>query len=135
MGKISEKMGQSPCGLLTWVFSLTQTILQQIASLKKVTLHFKSEKKKKKITKEPTLNLWKDIERKARNIKEERMWGEKDIHPSTITYQKSCLTNLWVNVMRNQWKYGLSEINIQRKYTKVNIKCWRKSSENKGREN
>ena len=46
MGKISEKMGQSPCGLLTWVFSLTQTILQQIASLNKVTLHFKSEKKK-----------------------------------------------------------------------------------------
>lgn len=37
--------------------------------------------------------------------------------------------------MRNQWKYGLSEINIQRKYTKVNIKCWQKSSENKGREN
>ena len=50
MGKISEKMGQSPCGLLTWVFSLTQTILQQIASPQKVTLHFKSEKKKKKGT-------------------------------------------------------------------------------------
>lgn len=54
-------MGQSPCGLLTCVFSLTQTILQQIASPKKVTLHFKGEEK---FTKEPALNLWKDIEGK-----------------------------------------------------------------------
>lgn len=122
MRKISEKMGQSPCGLLTWVFSLTQTMLQQIASPQKVTLYFKSEKKKKfyKGTSiEFVKRYWKKRKEHQRGKNVE---GKKDRHSSPITYQKSCFTNLWVNSMRNQWKYGLSEIKIQRKYTKVNIR-------------
>lgn len=121
MRKISEKMGQSPCGLLTWVFSLTQTMLQQIASPKKVTLYFKSEKKKiyKGTSIEFVKRYWKKRKEHQRGKNVE---GKKDIHPSPITYQKSCFTNLWVNSMRNQWKYALSEIKIQRKHTQVNIR-------------
>lgn len=87
MRKISEKMGRSPCGLLTQVFSLAphSNHTSTNSQLRIVTLHFKGEysKKKKKSQRNKYGILEKILKEKKGTF---RGKGERDIRYTPENY-------------------------------------------------